>query len=83
MLPDKATPAQAQTDLPLGKAGIPRNWSLKLVTMPAIVPCLLRHDQSQVARPNLFPSTLVTKHHRIACIFWLWMLMTTSCRYVG
>jgi len=35
ILPDKAIPPQAQTDLPLGKARIPKHWSLKLVTMPS------------------------------------------------
>ena len=31
MLPDKSTPPQAETDLPLGRARIPANWSLQLV----------------------------------------------------
>ena len=31
MLPDKSTPPQAETDLPLGCARIPANWSLQLV----------------------------------------------------
>merc|ERR1740117_188377 len=30
MLPDKSTPPQAETDLPLGRARIPANWSLQL-----------------------------------------------------
>ena len=30
MLPDKSTPPQAETDLPLGCARIPANWSLEL-----------------------------------------------------
>jgi len=30
MLPDKSTPPQAQTDLPLGRARIPANWALEL-----------------------------------------------------
>ena len=80
ILPDKATPAQAQTDLPLGKARIPKNWSLKLVAMPANFLCMLHHDHCHVAVSKLFPFTLITKHHRVARIFWLSMLMTTSCR---
>ena len=80
ILPDKATPAQAQTDLPLGKARIPKNWSLKLVAMPANFLCMLYHDHCHVAVSKLFPFTLITKHHRVARIFWLSMLMTTSCR---
>ena len=31
MLPDKSTPPQAETDMPLGRARIPANWSLQLV----------------------------------------------------
>jgi len=65
ILPDKAIPPQAQTDLPLGKARIPRNWSLKLVTMPAIVLCFQHHEGCHIAYPKLFPSALITKHHRI------------------
>ena len=80
ILPDKATPAQAQTDLPLGKARIPKNWSLKLVAMPANFLCMLHHDHCHIAVSKLSPFTLITKHHRVARIFWLWVLMTTSCR---
>merc|ERR1740133_294702 len=54
MLPDKITPAQAQTDLPLGKARIPKNWSLKLVAMPANFLCMLHHDHCHVAVSKLF-----------------------------
>ena len=36
MLPNKATPPQAQTDLPLGRAKIPQNWSLQLVLYLAV-----------------------------------------------
>eukprot|EP00964_Phaeocystis_antarctica_P048854 scaffold28295_cov32-Phaeocystis_antarctica.AAC.1 len=63
ILPDKATPAQAQTDLPLGKARIPKNWSLKLVSMPANFLCMLHHDHCHVAVSKLFPFTLITKRH--------------------
>ena len=73
ILPDKATPAQAETDMPLGKARIPKNWSLKLVTLPAIFPCMRHHDYCHLAVPKLCPSSLITKHHRIERIFWSWM----------
>ena len=42
------------------KARIPKNWSLKLVTMPAIFPCMLHHDHCHVAVPKLFPPSLIT-----------------------
>ena len=42
MLPDKSTPPQAETDLPLGRARIPANWSLQLVLYVAICVCVQR-----------------------------------------
>ena len=35
MLPNKSTPPKAETDLPLGRARIPANWSLQLVPILA------------------------------------------------
>ena len=35
MLPNKFTPPKAETDLPLGRARIPANWSLQLVPILA------------------------------------------------
>ena len=40
MLPDKSTPPQAQTDLPLGRARIPANWALELVLFLATCVCV-------------------------------------------
>jgi len=42
MLPDKSTPPQAETDLPLGRARIPANWSLQLVLYVATCVCVQR-----------------------------------------
>ena len=42
MLPDKFTPPQAETDLPLGRARIPANWSLELVLYLATCVCVQR-----------------------------------------
>jgi len=39
ILPDKSTPPQAETDLPLGRARIPANWSLQLVLLLVICVC--------------------------------------------
>ena len=80
ILPEKATPPQAQTDLPLGKARIPNNWPLGLVLTFAILLCLVGHNLGHLAHSILTQSTLITKHHRIAPIFWLWMRMATSSR---
>ena len=70
ILPDKAIPPQAQTDLPLGKARIPKHWSLKLVTMPSIDLSYIDHDQFHLAHTKFFSPALITNHHRIARIFW-------------
>ena len=70
ILPDKAIPAQAQTDLPLGKARIPKHWSLKLVTMPSIDLSYIDHKQFHLAHTKVFFPALITNHHRIARIFW-------------
>ena len=40
MLPDKSTPPQAQTDLPLGRARIPAKWALELVLFLATCVCV-------------------------------------------
>ena len=83
ILPDKAIPSQAQTDLPLGKARIPKHWSLKLVTMPAIDSSYLDHDQSPLAHsPSVKKENgLVTAISRAHCgvrrsSLVLWSLLT-------
>ena len=40
MLPDKTTPPQAELDLPNGRARIPANWPLTMVTYLGVSACV-------------------------------------------
>ena len=58
MLPDKSTPPQAETDLPLGRARIPANWSLQLVLYVATRVCVQRAASHSLTHLNpLFTRT--------------------------
>lgn len=56
MLPDKSTPPQAQTDLPLGRARIPANWALELVLFLATCVCvqLASSHSLTLTHPSVF-----------------------------
>ena len=56
MLPDKFTPPQAETDLPLGRARIPANWSLEQQKSKDLFRNLFFGTRSQKGNFKPFPT---------------------------
>ena len=77
MLPDKATPPQAELDLPNGRARIPANWPLTMVTYLGVSACVhaLYFLHVHTSLPFLNAHTRRPEH-----IFSSSMRMARSCR---